>query len=111
LIDDMHDGSVAEGDAWLAREVPKILRSDAYNKGGVLFVLWDEGSGSNDDPPFIAVSPNAAHGYVSRTPYDTSAYLLTVETLLGVDALPCSTRPDTVKPMSDLFAVPLAIEL
>ena len=38
MIDDMHDGSVAQGDAWLAREVPKILASDAFNNGGVLFL-------------------------------------------------------------------------
>ena len=36
----------ADGDAWLAREVPKILDSDAFKNGGVLFLLWDEGGGS-----------------------------------------------------------------
>src|SRR5579863_4323175 len=51
LQDDMHDGSVAQGDAWLAAEVPKILASDAYKNGGVLFILWDEGSSWADDPP------------------------------------------------------------
>jgi hypothetical protein len=107
LTHDMHDGSVADGDTWLAREVPKILATDAFRVGGVLFLLWDEGSSSGDDPPFIVVSPGAKHGYTSQTPYDTSAYLLTVQALLGVDALPCSPRPDSVKPMSDLFAVPL----
>ena len=45
LTNDMHDGSIAQGDAWLAREVPKILASDRFKQGGVLFLLWDEGSG------------------------------------------------------------------
>jgi hypothetical protein len=107
LIDDMHDGSVADGDAWAAREIPKILASGAYKRGGVLFLLWDEGANDGDDPPFIAVSPNALAGTVSQTIYDTSAFLLTVQRLLGVDPLPCSAQPDTVQPMSDLFAVPL----
>jgi hypothetical protein len=107
LLHDMHDGSVADGDAWVAREVPKILASDAYNQGGVLFLLWDEGSSNGDDPPFIVASPKAKQGYVSQTSYDTSAYLLTVQMLLGVEPLPCSAQPDAVQPMSDLFASPL----
>jgi phospholipase C len=107
LQHDMHDGTVAEGDAWLSHEVPKLLATDAYRNGGVLFVLWDEGQGGSDDPPFIAVSPNAKPGHVSQTPYDTSSYLLTVERVLGVDDLPCAAQPATVQPMGDLFGVPL----
>lgn len=107
MVNDMHDGSVAQGDGWLAAEVPKILASDAYKNGGVLFILWDEGASQSDDPPFIAVSPNAKPGFVSQTSYDTSAFLKTVQTVLGVEPLPCSTQPDTVPVMSDLFTVPM----
>jgi len=106
---DMHDGSIAAGDAWLAAEVPKILASDAYKNGGALFILWDEGSSQADDPPFIAVSPNAKAGFVSSTPYDTSSFLKTVQSMMGVETLPCATQPDTVPVMSDLFAVPMTV--
>ncbi|HEY2512606.1 MAG TPA: alkaline phosphatase family protein [Polyangiaceae bacterium] len=104
LIDDMHDGTVADGDTWLSHEVPKLLASSAYRKGGALFLLWDEGSDSEDDPPLIVVSPNVKKGFVSLVPYDTSSYLKTVETLLGVESLPCQQDGGTVKVMSDLFA-------
>jgi phospholipase C len=107
LMHDMHDGTVADGDAWAAREIPKILASDAYKRGGVLFLLWDEGSGSGDNPPFIVVSPKAKQGYVSQTPYDTSSYLLTIQLLLGVDPLPCSAQPNGVQALGELFASPL----
>jgi acid phosphatase len=111
LQNDMHDGSIEQSDAWLSREVPKILGSDAFNNGGVLFILWDEGGGlpSTDDPPFIAISPNAKPGYVSKLPYDTSSYLKTVELILGLDPLPCASKAaDTVSSMDDLFTVPMA---
>jgi phospholipase C len=110
LQDDMHDGTVKQGDDWLAREVPKIIGSDAFNKGGVLFILWDEGGGTiaGDDPPFIAVSPNAKQGYVSQVTYDTSSYLKTVEDILGLQSLPCSQKADTVQAMDDLFTVPVS---
>ena len=109
MVDDMHDGSVEQGDAWLSREVPKILGSDAFNKGGVLFLLWDEGGGypQSDDPPFIAISGNAKRGYVSQTPYDGSSYLKTVQTILGVEALPCSATPSAVQTMAELFTMPM----
>jgi hypothetical protein len=107
LDDDMHNGTVAEGDAWLAREVPKIFATEAYKSGGVLFLLWDEGSKSSDVPPFLAVSPNTHAGTVSRTPYDTSSFLLTVEKMLGVGSLPCAVAPGSVEAMSDLFVAPL----
>ena len=106
LIDDMHDGTVQDGDTWLSHEVPKILASPAYQNGGVLFLTWDEGSGEADDPPFIAISPNAKPGFVSQTNYDTSSFLKTVEGMLGVQPLPCSPSPATVQSMDDLFTVP-----
>jgi acid phosphatase len=107
LADDMHDGSIAAGDRWLGREVPKILASDAYERGGVLFLLWDEGGDHGDDPPFIAVSPHAKHGFVSHTEYDTSSYLKTVQAVLGVEALPCSEQSEATPSMDDLFETPL----
>jgi acid phosphatase len=107
MINDMHDGSVQQGDAWLAAEVPKILASDAYKNGGALFILWDEGSSQGDDPPFIAVSPGAKPGFVSHTSYDTSSFLMTVQTMLGVEPLPCGPQPTTTTPMSDLFTASL----
>ncbi len=108
LDDDMHDGSIADGDAWLAREVPKIMGSDAYKNGGVLFLLWDEGGGlpAHDDPPFIVISPNARSGTRSETTYDTSAYLKTVEGILGVAPLPCGEGRN-VTAMTDLFTQPV----
>jgi phospholipase C len=107
MINDMHNGTVADGDAWLSREVPKILASPAYLDGGVLFLLWDEGSNQSDDPPFIAVSPSAQHGFVSHATYDTSAFLKTTQTILGLELLPCGETPEAVPVMSDLFSVPM----
>ena len=109
LDHDMHDGTIAQGDAWLARELPKILASDAFRNGGVVFLMWDEGGGTPamDDPPFLAISPNARTGFVSRVAYDTSAYLKTVQAVLGVDPLPCVAETAPVPTMDDLFKVPL----
>jgi hypothetical protein len=106
LDNDMHDGSIAQGDAWLQTQVTKIIGTDAFNNGGVIFLLWDEGSNATDDPPFLAISPNAKPGYVSQVDYDTSSYLKTVQTILGVTPLLCGAAP-SMNTMSDLFSVPM----
>jgi hypothetical protein len=107
MQDDMHDGSIADGDRWLSQEVPKILASPAWQNGGVLFLMWDEGTLQSDDPPMIVISPLAKRGFVSSAPYETSSYLKTVQALVGVEALPCDPTPDQVPMMDDLFSVPL----
>ena len=44
MCNDMHDCSIATGDAWLKQQVPAILNSAAYKNGGALFITWDEGN-------------------------------------------------------------------
>ena len=116
LINDMHDGTIADGDRWLAREVPKILASPAYQNGGVLFITADEGEGRSatdwsqaDDPPFLVLSPLAKVGYVSEQTYDTTSFVKTVQAMLGVEALPCgdASAVAAVETMDDLFIAPM----
>jgi len=108
MLDDMHDGSIADGDAWLAREIPKILSSDAFNNGGVLFLTWDEGSNAADDPPMIVISPNAKAAFTSTTAFNASSYLKTVQKILGIQELPCATTSaSSVQSMDELFTVTL----
>src|SRR6476646_1112526 len=63
LVDDMHDGTVAQGDRWLAGFVPKVLASPEYAAGSLaLFVVWDENGGTDAGPdnrvPCIVVAPS-----------------------------------------------------
>jgi hypothetical protein len=51
LINDTHDGTVAQGDSWLSKNLPPILNSKAYRTGSLVVVLtYDEGEhGSSSD--------------------------------------------------------------
>ena len=109
LCDDMHDSagcatpdSVANGDAWLAREVPKILASKAYREGGALFITWDESEGADGAPiGLIALSPFAKPGYAGTIPYTHSSLLRTVQEVLAVG--PYLRDAANAAPLSDLF--------
>ena len=101
LIDDMHDGTVAQGDSWLASNLPTILNSSEYQSGSTaVFVVWDEGSGGSSgedcatntsDPSCqvaaIVVSPSTATGTKSATPFNHYSLLGTAEQLLNLPAL------------------------
>jgi phosphatidylinositol-3-phosphatase len=109
LDNDMHDGSIAQGDGWLKDTITKIMADDSYKNGGTIFLMWDEGGGSpaNDDPPFLVISENAKKGYTSQTDYDTSSYLKSVQAMIGVSALPCDPNATGVEAMNDLFTIPV----
>jgi phosphatidylinositol-3-phosphatase len=102
LIDDMHDGTIADGNAWLAKNLPAILGSKEYQAGTtVVFITWDEGSGGYpiedcDDTtstdtscvvPTIVISPGTPAGARSATFFDHYSLLATTEQLLGLPKL------------------------
>ena len=92
LCDDMHDpcapisDPIKQGDTWLQNNVPAILSSPAYKKGGALFITWDEGEHSTDGPiGMIVLSPYArGGGYANTLHYTHSSTLRTLEEILGV---------------------------
>jgi hypothetical protein len=91
LCNDMHDSagcpspdSVANGDAWLSREVPKLLASEAYEAGGAVFITWDESEGGNVPIGLIALSPSAKPGYAGEIAYTHSSLLRTVQDVFAL---------------------------
>ena len=86
-------GSIAQGDNFLARIVPLIMSSSAYQNGAAILLWWDETEGG-DTPqftiPFIVISQNA-HSNVNGLPYSNtikyshSSFLRTMQEIFGVD--------------------------
>jgi phosphatidylinositol-3-phosphatase len=88
LCNDMHDCSVATGDAWLARWVPRITASTAYRSGSTLLVVtFDEGEGGSNRVPTIIVSRSTPPGTTSAQRFDHYSLLKTTEQLLGLAPL------------------------
>jgi phospholipase C len=102
LNDDMHNGTIAQGDAWLAKNLPAILNSKQYQAGTTaVFITWDEGSGGYpiedcDDTtstdtscrvPTIVISPSTPARTTSGTFFSHYSLLATTEQLLGLPKL------------------------
>jgi hypothetical protein len=111
LCDDMHNflgcaslNEVKNGDRWLSQELPRILDSQAYKDGGVVFLTWDEDSGNSDGPiGMVVLSPNAkGGGYSNMIHYTHSSLLRTLQEIFGVT--PYLGDAANATDLSDLFS-------
>ena len=87
-LNNMHDGTIAQGDAWLKSWVPEIVASPGYQAGNTaLFIMWDEADSSPTNRiPLVVVSPYTTPGIRSGTLYNHYSLLRTTEELLGTDS-------------------------
>jgi hypothetical protein len=103
MLDDMHDGTVAGGDAWLSKAIPAILNSDAFTiDKSLLFITWDE----NDDSPgnevaTLVIADAVTPGFTSQVPYTHYSLLRTIEASWGL--APLTANDAAATPMSDFF--------
>jgi phospholipase C len=115
LIDDSHDGSVADGDRWLRTTVSLIVASSSYRSGTTaLFVTWDEGEGGTSSNcaanttdrgchvVTIVVAPSTPAGTRSAVLFNHYSLLRTTEDLLGVAPL---GQAASATPMETAFAL------
>ena len=99
-VDDMHSGSIPQGDTWLSKNVPAILSSSVYKTGNLaVFITWDEGEGgtSNDcayntkdvgcHVATLVISPSTVAGTKSSALFNHYSLLMTTESLLHWSAL------------------------
>ena len=100
VIDDMHDGTVPDGDNWLASNMPAIFNSPEYQNGSTaVFITWDEGEGGTSNTcarnttdvgchvATLVISPSTVPGTVSGTLFNHYSLLGTAEQLLRLPKL------------------------
>jgi hypothetical protein len=99
LLDDMHSGSIARGDAWLRKNVGPLV-AWADRNDGLVIVTWDE-----SDKPFsnhimtIFVGPMVAPGRYDQ-PIDHYSVLRTIEDLFS---LPHAGRSAAAAPIAGIW--------
>ena len=102
LCDDMHDCSVAAGDAWLKAHVPPLLHSPEL-RGGVVFVVFDEGTsdvGGGGNVEALVVGRGVRPGAVSNQPTSHYGLLRTIEQAWG---LPFLGRSAQARPITGIW--------
>jgi hypothetical protein len=93
MVHDMHDGSIAQGDAWLKTFVPKVIGSAGYQAGTTLLVItWDtdDNAANNTNAnraPAIVVAPQVKPGTTSAVDFNHYSLLRLSEETLGLPLL------------------------
>jgi phosphatidylinositol-3-phosphatase len=103
LCNDMHDCSVAAGDAFLQGFVPKITSSASFKAGGVLFITWDEGTsdiGGGGHVATLVIGPGAKTGFTSSVAHDHYSLVRTIEDAWG---LGCLNQTCSANDLSEFF--------
>jgi len=109
VIDDMHDGTIPDGDNWLAANLPAILNSPEYQSGSTdVFVTWDEGEGGTSNlcatnttdvgcrVATLVISPSTIPGTTSGRLFNHYSLLGTAEQLLRLPKLGEATNTPTM---------------
>jgi phospholipase C len=113
LIDDMHNGTVAQGNSWISHNLPAILSSAEYKNGStVIFITFDEGSdvgsyakgehcatNTSDTSchlPTWVISPSTKAGTRSGTLFSHYCLLATTEQLLRLSRLGAAASATTM---------------
>jgi len=94
LCNDMHDCSVATGDAWLKAHIAPLVRSREL-RGGVVFVVFDEGTsdtGGGGRVEALALGPTVRRGSKFTRATNHYGLLRTIEDAWGLPRLGLSRR-------------------
>ena len=102
LTNDMHDGSIAQGDAFLSAFVPKITGSTAF-QNSLLLITWDEGTtniGGGGHVATIVISPQTPVAKRSTIAHNHYSLLRTIENAWG---LGCMNRTCSANDLREFF--------
>jgi phosphatidylinositol-3-phosphatase len=99
LLDDMHDGTIQQGDSWLQQHIDPFVQWAKTNKS-LLIVTWDEDDGSQSNQiPTLFVGPMVKTGQYS----ETINHFRVLSTLEGIYGLPAAHKSANFSPISDCW--------
>ncbi|MFL6299296.1 MAG: alkaline phosphatase family protein [Terriglobales bacterium] len=109
LLNDAHDGTLAQADGWLKTNIAPLIASPTFQKDGLLVIVFDESSSTDTAHgggrvAFVVVSPTMTAPTRSSTLYQHQNVLRMVMTALGLTSFPGAAA--SASSMSDLFSAP-----
>jgi len=101
LLDDAHDAPLQLADVWLEQNLASLISSPAFQKDGLLIIVFDEAATSDathggGHVAAVIISPLAKKGYQSTTLYQHQSTLRLILQGLGVSSYPggASSAPE-----------------
>ncbi len=101
VTNDGHDGSLAQADSWLQKNIDPLITNSAFQASGLLIITFDEGDQSDlnhggGQVATLIISSQAKKGYQSQTLYQHESALRLMMVASGISTLPgaSASAPD-----------------
>ena len=101
LLDDAHDGSLGQADAWLQTNIAPLIASPMFQSKGLLIITFDEGDQSDlshggGQVATLIISSTAKKGFQSQTFYQHQSVLRLILSGSGINTFPgmAAAAPD-----------------
>jgi acid phosphatase len=106
VLDDAHDGTLAQADLWLKQNIQPLLASATFQKDGLLIITFDEAEDSDTTHggghiATLIVSPKGKTGFQSQTLYQHQSTLRLILSALGDSNFPGASA--AAAPMDEFF--------
>ncbi len=93
LINDAHDGTLAQADTWLQNNIGPLIASPAFQNSGLLIITFDEGDVTDlnhggGQVATLIISSSAKKGFQSKTLYQHQSVLRLILAASGVSNFP-----------------------
>ncbi len=101
LVNDEHDGSVQQGDSFLASFIPAVQATGWYRSGGQIVITWDESASDNTNgggrvPTIVVSDRQKANPAQSSSKVDTTGILHSIEDTYGLPHLGGSSADGSI---------------
>lgn len=109
-------GTLGQADTWLSQMVPKILANPGFQKDGILFILFDEGTPNTDTAcsatvltgcgghtATLIIGPRVKPGYKSTVDHQHQAVLRSIIQALGMSKYGFLGLTSTTTNMAEFF--------
>ena len=100
MLDDAHDGTLAQADSWLKMNIAPLIASSPFQSNGILVIVFDESFDSDTQHgggqvAMLVISPAAKKGYKSTTFYQHQSSCQLLMQGLGLTSFPgdCESAP------------------
>ncbi|HEY6250454.1 MAG TPA: alkaline phosphatase family protein, partial [Candidatus Angelobacter sp.] len=104
--DDAHNGSLQQADQWLKTNIAPLLNNAAFQKDGILMIVFDEASTSDTSwggghVVAVVAGPQVKKGFQTSAHYQHQNLLRTVMQAIGTGSYPGAAAGATA--MTDVF--------
>ena len=100
-LHDAHDGTLAAADQWLKTNIGPLIKSPAFQKTGLLLIVFDESvltdiAHGGGHVAMVVVGPQVKNGFKNSTVFQHQSTLRLTLSTLGINSFPgaASVAPD-----------------